>query len=77
MPVYLLRLRDVMRTVCEATSTSSSCMPGIHAKPGLRHGTAPLMCLGLACSIFEDEAVAELLTTGKLSELAVLTLYLM
>lgn len=27
--------------------------------------------------IFEDEAVAELLTTGKLSELAVLTLYLM
>jgi hypothetical protein len=30
-----------------------------------------------ACSIFEDEAVAELLTTGKLSELAVLTLYLM
>lgn len=29
------------------------------------------------CSIFEDEAVAELLTTGKLSELAVLTLYLM
>lgn len=28
-------------------------------------------------SVFEDEAVAELLTTGKLSELACLTLYLM
>jgi hypothetical protein len=35
------------------------------------------MCLWPSCSIFEDEAVAELLTTGKLSELAVLTLYLM
>ena len=30
-----------------------------------------------ACSVFEDDTVAELLTTGKLSELACLTLYMM
>lgn len=30
-----------------------------------------------AYSVFEDETVAELLTTGKLSELACLTLYMM
>lgn len=32
---------------------------------------------GSGSSVFEDEAVAELLTTGKLSELACLTLYMM
>ena len=33
-------------------------------------------CITLA-HVFEDEAVSEMLTTGKLSELACLTLYLM
>ena len=46
------------------------------ATAGVRHHS-PFNPSHLWRSIFEDEAVAELLTTGKLSELAVLTLYLM
>ncbi len=44
------------------------------AKCDLSARQGPCVC---ARSVFEDDAVAELLTTGKLSELACLTLYMM
>lgn len=77
-PVLLMmRFRGVMRTGCEATLTSRLCMPGSRADRTKTWCCTADVNVACACSIFEDEAVAELLTTGKLSELAVLTLYLM